>query len=169
MSHPGTGETTVTDLLVRLYDMPDPGALMASLARDGIAVRCAMACEKIQVVDWVRNRFGQGWAAECDVAFARQPIACIVAVQKRRLLGFACHDSTCANFFGPIGVDAAYRRKSVGRAVLLITLQAMAQSGYAYAIIGAAGPISFFEKSAGAIAIPGSTPGIYRPSIGEGG
>ena len=64
----------MTDLLVKLYDMPDPGAAVASLARDGIAVRRAMACEKMPVVDWVRNRFGDGWAAECDVAFNREPI-----------------------------------------------------------------------------------------------
>ncbi len=159
----------MTDLLVRLYDMSDPGALMASLAQDGIEVRRAMACEKMRVVDWVHQRFGSGWAAECDVAFARRPIACIVAVRGRRLLGFACHDSTCANFFGPIGIDAAFRHKGIGRAVLQTTLQAMAQCGYAYAIIGAAGPVSFFEKSVGAIVIPGSTPGIYRPAIEEGG
>jgi GNAT superfamily N-acetyltransferase len=159
----------VTDLLVRLYDLPDPGALLASLAQKGIAVRRAMACEKGQVVDWVRNRFGAGWAAECDVAFARLPIACMVAVQNRRLLGFACHDSTCANFFGPIGVEATYRHQGVGRALLQATLHAMAQCGYAYAIIGAAGPVTFFEKSVGAIVIPESTPGIYRSAIAEGG
>ena len=37
-----------------------------------------------------------------------------------------------------------------------------ADQGYGYAIIGGAGPIGFYEKSVGAIAIPGSSPGIYK-------
>jgi hypothetical protein len=33
--------------------------------------------------------------------------------------------------------------------------------GYVYAIIGAAGPVRFYQKSVGAIIIPDSEPGIY--------
>lgn len=158
-------ETTMTDLLVKLYDLPDQGAQLAALAEQDILVRRAMASEKKLVVGWVQNRFGGGWAAECDVAFARQPIACMIAVSGDRLVGFACYDSTCLNFFGPIGIDPASRQRGVGRAVLVATLGAMARTGYAYAIIGGAGPTAFFEKCAGALPISGSTPGIYRPSI----
>jgi hypothetical protein len=155
----------MTDLLVKLYDLPDPGVQLAALADHDIFVRRAMASEKKLVVGWVQNRFGDGWAAECDIAFARQPIACMIAVYGGRLAGFACHDSTCLNFFGPIGIDSALRQKGVGRAVLLASLHAMANAGYAYAIIGGAGPVAFFEKCVGAFPIPGSTPGIYRPTL----
>jgi hypothetical protein len=155
----------MTDLLVKLYDLPDQEAQLAALAEKDIFVRHAMAGEKSLVIGWVQSRFGDGWAAECDVAFARQPIACMIAVSGGRLAGFACHDSTCRNFFGPIGIDPASRQKGVGRAVLLATLHAMAHAGYAYAIIGGAGPMAFFEKCVGAFPIPGSTPGIYRPAI----
>lgn len=155
----------MTDLLVKLYDLPELGPQLAALAEKDIFVRRAMASEKNRVIGWTQNRFGDGWAAECDVAFARQPIACIIAVSGDRLAGFACHDSTCRNFFGPIGIDPDLRQNGVGRAVLLATLHAMAETGYAYAIIGGAGPVAFFEKCVGAIRIPGSTPGIYRPSI----
>ena len=155
----------MTDLLVRLFDLPDQTAQLAVLAEKNILVRRAMASEKSLVVGWVQNLFGEGWAAECDVAFARRPIACMIAVSGGRLAGFACHDSTCRNFFGPIGIDPASRQKGVGRAVLLATLHAMAHAGYAYAIIGGAGPMAFFEKCVGAFPIPGSTPGIYRPTI----
>lgn len=157
----------MTDLLVKLYDLPDAGADLAALAAKEIVVRRSMANEKRQVVGWVQNRFGDGWAAECDVAFARQPIACLLAVCGGRLAGFACHDSTCRNFFGPIGIDPAIRHRGVGRVLLLATLNAMAHCGYAYAIIGGAGPMVFFEKCVGAFPIPGSTPGIYRPSINK--
>jgi len=155
----------MTDLLVKLYDLPDQELQLAAMAEKDIFVQRAMASEKKLVVGWVQNRFGDGWAAECDVAFSRQPIACMIAVSGGRLAGFACHDSTCRNFFGPIGIDPASRQKGVGRAVLLATLHAMAHAGYAYAIIGGAGPMAFFEKCVGAFPIPGSTPGIYRPTI----
>ena len=155
----------MTDLLVRLYDLPDSRPQLAALAQKEIAVHRPMAAEKRQVVEWVRRLFGDGWAAECEVAFARQPIACMVAVAGGRLAGFACHDCTCRNFFGPIGVDPAFRHQGVGRGVLLATLDAMAHAGYAYAIIGGAGPTAFFEKCVGAFPIPGSTPGIYRSAI----
>ena len=85
-----------------------------------------MANEKNLVVGWVQKLFGDGWAAECDVAFSRQPQACMIAVFENRMAGFACHDSTCRNFFGPIGVDPAFRHKGVGQALLLATLNAMA-------------------------------------------
>ena len=155
----------MTDLLVRLYDLADPNQPAADLAQQDIQVRRAMASEKKAVVAWVQQLFGDGWAAECEVAFARQPIACFLAVSAGRTAGFACHDSTCRNFFGPIGIDPAFRHQGIGKAVLLTTLDAMAQAGYAYAIIGGAGPMTFFEKCVGAFPIPGSTPGIYRPSI----
>ncbi|MCB2149325.1 MAG: GNAT family N-acetyltransferase [Deltaproteobacteria bacterium] len=155
----------MTDLLVKLYDLPDQSLQLAAMAEKDIFVQRAMASEKKLVVGWVQNKFGEGWAAECDVAFARQPIACMIAVSGGRLAGFACHDSTCCNFFGPIGIDPASRQKGIGRAVLLATLHAMAHAGYAYAIIGGAGPVAFFEKCVGAFPIPGSTPGIYRPTV----
>ena len=155
----------MTDLLVRLFDLPDQTAQLAVLAEKNILVRRAMASEKSLVVGWVQRLFGEGWAAECDVAFARQPIACTIASSSGRLAGFACYDSTCLNFFGPVGIDSASRQKGIGRALLLTTLRAMAHAGYAYAIIGGAGPMAFFEKCVGAFPIPGSTPGIYRPTL----
>ena len=158
----------MTDLIVKLYDQPDPAITIAKMAGAGIVVRRAMASEKYRVLGWVDARFGDGWAAECDIAFSRQPIACIVAVIDGNIVGFACYDATNLNFFGPIGVDPGRRRKGVGQAVLQLGLQSMANAGYAYAIIGGAGPVAFFQACAGAIPIPGSTPGIYQRAINKG-
>lgn len=155
----------MTDLLVKLYDLPSRQVCLPASAQPHASVRRAMASEKKTVTVWVRNLFGDGWAAECEVAFGRQPVACMIAVCDGRLAGFACHDSTCLNFFGPIGIDPALRQQGFGRALLLATLEDMAHAGYAYAIIGAAGPTAFFEKCVGALPIPGSTPGIYRQPI----
>jgi hypothetical protein len=40
--------------------------------------------------------------------------------------------------------------------------------GYAYAIIGGAGPVDFYQKTVGAIEIEGSVPGIYRDRLPAG-
>jgi hypothetical protein len=41
----------------------------------------------------------------------------------------------------------------------------MAAKGYAYAVIGGAGPTEFFVKTTGAQPIAGSTPGIYHDRL----
>jgi predicted N-acetyltransferase YhbS len=89
------------------------------------------------------------------------PISCFIAVREQRILGFACHDATARNFFGPEAVAAEERGRGLGRALLLAALHAQRDQGYAYAIIGGVGPADFYAKCAGAIPIPGSTPGIY--------
>jgi GNAT superfamily N-acetyltransferase len=150
------------DLLVKLYDLPDPAAILKKLRKRGIDVRRALAPEKNLVVDWVGETFSQAWACETEVAFSRLPITCFVAVDGGTLLGFACYDATCKNFFGPTGVGPDYRRGGVGAALLLTSLPAMAADGYAYAIIGGVGPVDYYKKIVNAIEIPRSTPGIYR-------
>jgi N-acetylglutamate synthase-like GNAT family acetyltransferase len=157
----------VPDLLAKLYDLPDASALIRSLKEDGVLVRRAMPYEKRQVVQWVLDNFGQRWASECDVSFARQPIACFIATHRGGIVGFACYDSTCKDYFGPTGVMEACRGRGIGKALLLSSLHSMREQGYAYAIIGAAGPVAFYTKTVGAIEIPDSVPGIYRDRLQE--
>ena len=44
-------------------------------------------------------------------------------------------------------------------------MEAMRDEGYAYAIIGGAGPVKFYSKVVGAEIIEGSVPGIYADLI----
>ena len=118
--------------------------------------------EKHKVVAWVRQNFSEAWASEVDVAFSRQPVSCFIAVRQKSILGFACHDATCPNFFGPTGVDPNERTNGIGTALLFNCLEAMKQQGYGYAIIGGVGPAEFYAKTVGAIPIEGSEPGVYR-------
>jgi GNAT superfamily N-acetyltransferase len=148
-------------MLVRLYDIPEASARVAALHQAGVDVRRAIAPEKHVVVSWVRQQFGEGWASECEVSFARLPISCFRAQRGQDLLGFACYDATAKAFFGPTGVLESERKQGIGTALLLIALHAMAAEGYAYAIIGGAGPAEFYAKAVGAVPIAGSTPGIY--------
>jgi len=135
------------------------------LKSSGINIRPAMAYEKSQVVEWVRGAFSDGWASECDVAFSNHPVSCFIATESGRIIGFACYESTCKGFFGPTGVAESKRGDGIGTALLLASLHAMATLGYAYAIIGGAGPGRFYERTVGATTIEGSVPGIYRDDL----
>jgi ribosomal protein S18 acetylase RimI-like enzyme len=151
----------MSDLIVKLYDLPDVRPRLKQLKKEDIIIRTAMAWDKHQVIDWVRETFGKFWASECDIAFARQPVSCYLATKNRELVGFACYDSSMKNFFGPVGVDEKFRGMGIGKVLLLECLHAMAAGGYAYAIVGDAGSTEFYEKAVNAHVIPGSSPGIY--------
>jgi len=149
------------DLLVKLYELPDAAAAVARAARAGVAVRRANAWERRAVVDFVERAFKAAWAAECEVAFGSVPPRCFVAARDGSVLGFACHDTTRRNFFGPAGVAPAEQGKGIGAALTLAALATMREAGYAYAIVGGAGPEAFYQRVCGATPIPGSAPGIY--------
>ena len=148
------------DMLVRLYALPSLDEAVAACAARGVTIRRALSPEKHAVFDWVRAHFTSS-TAELEVAFAQVPVTCFIAVREDAMLGFACYDVTCKNFFGPEGVVTEERGRGIGRAQQLAALHAHRAQGYAYAIIGGVGPAEFYAKTVGAIAISGSTPGIY--------
>lgn len=159
----------MADMLVKLYDLQEVGSDRKSFLKDNIEIVRAMPSDKNKVVRWVRDNFGESWACECDVAFSNHPVSCFVAVEnKENIVGFACYEATCKDFFGPTGVLESHRGKGIGRVLLLNALRAMKEMGYAYAIIGGAAEsaVDFYEKTVNALIIEGSTPGIYKNSIG---
>jgi hypothetical protein len=167
------------DLLVRLYALPPVAPRLAALAGKGVTVRRALASERHVVVEWARQHGSPGWASECEVAFARQPIGCFVATEAgggapagagyptapETLIGFACIEATARGFFGPQCVRADRRKGGVGAALLLTALHALSAQGHAYAIIGWAAELDFYKRVAGAVPIDGSEPGIYRAPL----
>ncbi len=165
------------DMLVKLYNLPDPAPLLAELQAKGIEIRRAELAEKKTVVEWVQAHFWGVWAAETEAAMEQRPVTCLIAVQKQKpaeppedpyqqppeeLVGFACYDVARRGFFGPTGVHPDCRGQGIGKALLLATLQAMYQERYGYAIIYWVGPTEFYEKVAGATVIEGSEPGVAR-------
>ena len=150
------------DMLVKLYELPELAPLIEDQRTSGVEIRRGIPPEKHVVVNWVRTTFSEAWASECEVAFSHHPVSCFVAIRNQAVVGFACYDATCKDFFGPEGVGEPERGKGIGKALLISCLQAMAGQGYAYAIIGGAGPVQFYAKSVGALVIEDSTPGIYR-------
>ncbi len=150
------------DMLVKLYDLPDSRGSFERLRQRGIHIRRALTAEKHKVAAWVRENFAEGWASETEIAFGRQPISCFIAVKAGKIAGFACHDVTCRNFFGPTGVEPESRKNGVGTALLFACLEDMRQQGYGYAIIGGVGPADYYSKAVGAVPIDGSEPEVYR-------
>ena len=150
------------DMLVKLYALPDSQASYDRLRQAGITLRRALAPEKHKVIAWVRKNFSEAWASEAEVAFSRQPVTCFIAIQQKNILGFACHDATCPNFFGPTGVEPRAQNAGIGKALLFACLEDMKHQGFGYAIIGGVGPAEFYAKAVGAVAIEGSEPGVYR-------
>jgi len=148
------------DMLVRLYDLPDLPRALDGSRRAGISVRRALAPEAAAVIAWTQEHF-PGSAAEVGIACGRMPLSCFIAVREGRILGFACYDATARNFFGPEAVIEAERGRGVGRTLLLAALHAQREQGYAYSIVGGVGPAEFYARTVGAVAIAGSTPGIY--------
>ena len=150
------------DMLVKLYELPASAAIFDRLRVNGIIIRRALAPEKHKVTAWLRENFEEGWVSETEISFARQPISCFIAVSEGRVLGFACHDATLRNFFGPTGVEPLARNKGIGTGLLLACLEAMREQGFGYAIIGGVGPAAYYSKAVGAVPIEGSEPGVYR-------
>ena len=144
------------DLLVNLLKLPP----VENGAKEFL-VRRAQPFELSAVRGFVTENFSVSWADEVSVGFARQPVSVFVATIERELAGFAAYECTRRGFFGPMGVSDKAKGKGVGKALLLTALESMRELGYVYAIIGAAGPVRFYQSTVGAIVIPDSEPGIY--------
>jgi GNAT superfamily N-acetyltransferase len=152
------------DMLVKLYDLPPAGPALAAALRQGCVIRRALSLDRPATLAWVQSVF-PAWVVEADAAFARLPVTCFIAQRENAIVGFACHDATCRNFFGPTGVAENERGRGIGRALLVATLQAQKEQGYAYAIIGGVGPADYYAKAVGATQIEGSSPGIYAQRL----
>lgn len=144
------------DLLVKLYELD-----LAPAELPGVTIRRPMPHEMGAVRRWVDRTFGEGWGDEFVCSFKSFPVTSFVAFRDDAIVGFATYDATSRGYFGPTGVQESERGKGIGKELLVRSMIGLRELGYAYAIIGAAGPTDFYEKILGAIPIPGSTPGAY--------
>ncbi|HLB22960.1 MAG TPA: GNAT family N-acetyltransferase [Dehalococcoidia bacterium] len=150
------------DMLVRLYDLPDPSAYDRRMAGAGITVRRMEAWDRGALRSFITKHFTEEWAAESDFAFnGGHPITGFVAVKEGRIAGFAVYECSRRNYFGPTGVREELRGSGAGAVLLFRCLESMREMGYGYAIIGWVGPAEFYEKICGATIIDGSSPGVY--------
>lgn len=151
------------DMLVRLYDLPDPAPICGRAASAGYDVRRAEPWERLALRDFIREHFPGPWPVEAERAFANTPITAYVATRGPAIVGFAVYECTRRGFFGPTGVREDLRGSGLGAALLLRCLESMRELGYAYAVIGGVGPAEFYEKVCGAFTIPGSETSVFGP------
>jgi predicted N-acetyltransferase YhbS len=150
------------DMLVRLYDLPDPAAYNTRVAQAGVSVRRLDAWDRYALRRFVREHFGDAWASEADFAFTDgHPIKGFVAIKDGDIVAFAVYETSRRNFFGPTGVREDLRGSAIGAVLLFRCLESMREGGYAYAIIGGVGPAEFYEKVCGATIIQGSDRSVY--------
>ncbi|HEV8608242.1 MAG TPA: GNAT family N-acetyltransferase [Tepidisphaeraceae bacterium] len=159
----------MADLLVNLLKLPPFAPAVEKMASAGILVRRANSFEQTPIRQFVEKHFAIGWADEISVAYGRQPVTLFVAAKATKILGFAAYECTRRGFLGPMGVARTAREKGIGTALLLSAMHGMYEMGYVYGIIGGVGPVKFYQKTVGAIEIPGSTPGIYTDILKAGG
>ncbi len=149
------------DCLVNLYSRR-MDSLQKRVEAVEATIRVALPPELHLIQSWVREHFSEYWVSEVTVAMAHQPPGCLVAILDGQLVGFACYDATVRGFFGPTGVAESHRGKNIGLALFYHTLAAMKSHGYAYAIIGSAGPVDFYVKALGAVPIEANGEDIYQ-------
>ena len=155
-------------MLVKLDNLPNISPIIEEFKSSGIVIRRPIAPEKHAVSNWIREEFkdglenySAGWADECEVAFSNHPVSCFTAIKDGKIIGVACYDSTYKNFFGPEGISKEFQGMGIGKALLLSCLHAMAEEGYAFAIIPTASAMEFYSKVAGAVMIENTGGGIY--------
>jgi predicted N-acetyltransferase YhbS len=153
------------DMLVQLLKVPPADSVISKLRNAGVIIRRANAHEISSVQEFVRANFAGAWADEILVGFSRQPISVFVAIREGEIVGFGAYECTRRSFFGPTGVLEKERGQGIGRALLLACLWGLREMGYAYAIIGGAGPVDFYARECGATVIPDSVPGVYHDPL----
>ncbi len=157
----------MSDLLVPLYKLPSKSGSDSAMAEQGITIRRPMTYEQSFVREFIEKNFSKTWADEMSVTFARQPVSSFIAVEAGKIVGFAATESTARGFFGPTGVAETHRKRGIGQALLLASLWSLRELGYAYGIIGSAGPVDFYAKTVPIVEILDSKPGIYPPSLSK--
>lgn len=118
------------DLLVDLYQLTfDEPKLNVSIQR-------ALSPDSDAILAFIQTYFSDGWVSEVKASLYKSQPTCYIAVDQKKLVGFACYDATAKSYFGPMGVHSDYRKKGIGKALILKCLEAMRYDGYGYAIIG---------------------------------
>jgi hypothetical protein len=153
------------DMLVNLLKLAPLEPLLAELREVGVILRRAQPHEITPVRDFVVKNFQAGWADEISVGYSNKPVSVFIAIREKQTIGFAAYECTRRGFFGPLGVMESERGLKLGHALLLASLWGLCEMGYAYGIIGGAGPTAFYERTVGATLIPDSVPGIYADPI----
>ena len=157
----------MADMLVKLYNIPHSRDIEENLFKSGIRIKKALAPDRSRIIDFSRTCAKDDYSDEVQAAFSNNPITCYIATREKKIIGFACYEATARNFFGPMAVLESERKKGIGKALLLKSLESMQELGYAYAIIGwpAKSAVDFYKKCVNAILVDEKSSGVYKQMI----
>ena len=132
-------------------DLPRYDELVEDLAGDGITFHRPGQREKTEVEEWIRAVFGEGWAHETGLAFRHSPSTVWIARSAGGVCGFAASNATGRDYFGPTGVGPDFRRRGIGRVLVVRCLEDMQADGRPVAWIPTGfGRIAYYNRAAGA-------------------
>lgn len=153
------------DMLVPLLMLPESKPLIEELRADGIAIRPAHPFEMTRLRAFIEEHFSAAWADEAVTGLFNKPVTTLIAVENKKIVGFGSYECTRRDYFGPTGVAESHRGRNIGKALLIACLEGLRDMGYAYAIIGGAGPVDFYAKCVNASVIPDAERGIYTDML----
>ena len=162
-----SGGDIMADMLVKLFNIPNSYDIEHKLLEEGIKIKKALAPDRSKIIKFAKTCAIEDYSDEVEAAFSNNPITCYIATKEKKIIGFACYEATAKNFFGPMAVLESERKKGIGKALLLKSLESMKELGYAYAIIGwpAKSAIEFYKKCVDASMINEESSGIYTRMI----
>lgn len=126
----------MADMLVKLYNIPNSYDIEKKLLEYGIRIKKALSPDRSKIISFSKTCAKEDYSDEVNATFSNNPITCYIATKEKKIIGFACYEATARNFFGPMAVLESERKKGIGKALLLKSLESMRELGYAYAIIG---------------------------------
>ena len=132
-----------SDLIVNLYD----NNLEYNKYED-ITIERIFPTDFGMLDDFIGKHFSSGWQNEVKAGLYQPNPTVIVAVKNHQIIGFAGYDCSAKGYFGPTGVDPLFQKQGIGTALLLVTLKAMRDAGYGYAVIGGVSEelVTFYSK-----------------------
>lgn len=157
----------MADMLVKLYNIPEPYGIEKKLSENGVKIKKALAPDRSRIINFSKTCAKDDYSDEVTAALSNNPPTCYIATRGKKIIGFACYEATAKNFFGPMAVLECERKKGIGKALLLRSLFSMQELGYAYAIIGwpTKSAVDFYRKCADAVMIDEKSSGVYKRMI----
>lgn len=141
-----TGEKV--DYEIDLLDFHVPGTVSA-VGLDGVTVRKARIDERERLSRWAAEVFSPFWGYEVSEAFKFPQPKLWIAEEGAKVIGFSEYSALEPHWFGPIGVDADFRKKGLGSVLLFKCLASMREEGQRLAVIPWTGHLFFYTQVPG--------------------
>jgi hypothetical protein len=143
--------TTARDLIVSMnvYQKKE-------FTNHDVTIRRAVKTDEVRVLTFTSANFGEPWVETLKYGFKQEEIPIFLAWKNDKLVGFSSYDvyRSQKGIYGPMGVVKTERKTGAGSMLLHEALEDMKDKGYAYIILGEAGPIEYYEKECGAVIVP---------------